>query len=311
LGLAAFCAGLFFFFWALRSFGFNDVLVVISNAGPAAVLTLFFYPFMCLWDVAAWRILFPIENERRVHFFELFWIRLAGEALNNVTPILDVGGEPLKAHLVVKRFRVTFVSASASVVVARTSIMISEAIFLLFGTVFSFHILKIPAPQRLALSGALLFICLVFTGFLVLQRRGAFRRFNPEIGNFYAQHGNRFWSAVFFNGMGWLSGSVETWFFCRLLGLDIPLFDCIVLESFLQLVRTGSFFIPMSLGVQEGGLAFFVSAMGFSPVSGLALSLLKRARQILWIGIGFLVWGIYHYQEAKKHEVPVRIGRAH
>ena len=293
MGLAALCAGLFIFFWTLRSFGFAEIFKLLSRTGPAAILALFFYPFMSLWDVGAWRILFPRVPERRVHFFQLFWIRLAGEALNNVTPILDVGGEPLKVHLAVKRFRVPLASVAASVVVARTSVMISEAVFLFLGTVFSFHLLTLPALQRLTLSATLLVICLVFTGFLLLQKKGAFEKLNPEISRFYSSHGHRFWQAVALNGMGWVSGGVETWFFAHLLGLDLSLFASIVLESFLQLVRTGSFFIPMSLGAQEGGLAFFTQAMGYDPVSGLALSLLKRARQILWTVIGFAVWGSY------------------
>ncbi len=248
---------------------------------------------MSLWDVGAWRILFPRLPERRVHFLGLFWIRLAGEALNNITPFLDVGGEPLKARMVSQRFRIAPPSAMASVVVAKTSSYISEAAFMFFGAVLSFKLLALPDERRIQLCLMLVAVCAVFTGFLLMQQRGAFRKLNPEIGHFYTTHGDLFWSAATMNMMGWVAGGVETYFFCRLVGMDITVMQGVVLEALMQLVRTGSFFIPMNLGAQEGGFAFFIGAMGYAPVSGVAVSLLKRMRQLLWTGVGFVVWAVF------------------
>ena len=103
----------------------------------------------------------------------------------------------------------------------------------------------------------------------------------------------RFCAAVVLNGMGWVFGGIETYFFCRLIGLDISLVQSVMLESLLQLVRTASFFVPLNLGAQEGGLAFFMGAMGYAPVAGVGLSLLKRFRQIVWTAVGFGIWGFY------------------
>ncbi len=276
----------------LRRFGFGQVHQVLSEAGPAALAVLFLYPFICLWDVAAWRFLFPSELTGRVRFSDLFWIRLAGEALNNVTPFLDIGGEPLKAHLVARRFGLTLSISAAITVVAKTAILIAQAVFMLLGALLSYKFLSLPPGQRLQLSMALTVICTVFVGFLVLQRKGAFGRFNVEIGRLYARQGGRFWGAASLNLLGWISGGVETWLFCRLLGLNVSLLEGVMIEALLQLIRTASFFIPMNLGVQEGGLAFFFHAMGRDPVTGVAVSLLKRGRQLLWIGVGFLAWGL-------------------
>ncbi len=297
LRLAAFSAGLFFFCWVLSSFGIHEVFSLLSRAGITASAALFFYPFMCLWDVAAWRNLFPHVPERRVRFAGLFWIRLAGEALNNITPFLDVGGEPLKVHLVCKRFRVTQPSAMASVVVAKTAGYISQAAFMFAGFALSFNSLALGYERRLQLCIISIVICFVFIGFLMLQKRDAFRRMNPEIGLFYKEHPGRFWGSVAMSGMSWIVGGIETYFFCRLVGMDVSLKDGLMLEGLTQLVRTASFFIPMSLGAQEGGLALFVGAMGYSPVNGVAISVLKRARQFLWTLIGFFAWGVFHYSK--------------
>lgn len=289
----------------LRTLGFSDVLRLLSGGGLPALAGLFFYPFLCVWDVGAWRLLF-IPGTGRPRFAELFWIRLAGEAVNNVTPFIDIGGEPLKVHLVSRRFGLPVGTAAANTVVAKTGNLIAEAAFMVFGALLSFELLTLPSAQRLQLTGALLAVCAVFIGFLLLQMRGAFHGMNPQIGHYYAREQSRFWTAAGLNLLGWAAGGVETWYFCRTLGLDISILEGVMLEALLQLVRTGSFFIPMNLGVQEGGLAFFFHSMGHDPALGVAVSLLKRARQVLWTAAGFLVWGVYQYKEAKQKQTAAR-----
>jgi len=65
-----------------------------------------------------------------------------------------------------------------------------------------------------------------------------------------------------------------------------------ILEALLQLTRTASFFIPGSLGAQEGVLALVVLGFGYVPALGVAVSLLKRLRQVIWTILGFIVWGL-------------------
>ena len=52
----------------------------------------------------------------------------------------------------------------------------------------------------------------------------------------------------------------------------------------------GAFFVPGALGVQEAGSALIGVSFGLGPETGLALSLVKRVRELL-LGIpGLLVW---------------------
>ena len=85
----------------------------------------------------------------------------------------------------------------------------------------------------------------------------------------------------------------------HMVGVPLSLLQAVMLESLLQLVRTASFFIPANLGTQEGGLAFFAQLLGFHPALGVAVSLLKRLRQLLWTGIGFTIWGMYQLLRIK------------
>jgi hypothetical protein len=58
-------------------------------------------------------------------------------------------------------------------------------------------------------------------------------------------------------------------------------------------VRSAGFFIPASLGVQEGGYLVFGMLFGLSPEVALALSLVRRVRQLL-VGVPALfAWQYY------------------
>lgn len=54
-------------------------------------------------------------------------------------------------------------------------------------------------------------------------------------------------------------------------------------------VRFATFLVPGSLGVLEGANTGLFVALGLGASAGLAFSLVRRARQAVWIGLGLLV----------------------
>ena len=53
-------------------------------------------------------------------------------------------------------------------------------------------------------------------------------------------------------------------------------------------IKGGTFFIPGSLGTQEAGNVLLLNAFGYSDVTGITFALLRRFRELVWIGIGLL-----------------------
>ena len=53
-----------------------------------------------------------------------------------------------------------------------------------------------------------------------------------------------------------------------------------MIESLLYAIRTVAFAIPNAVGVQEGAYILLGSAFGLTPEMAIALSLLKRARDL-------------------------------
>ena len=58
-------------------------------------------------------------------------------------------------------------------------------------------------------------------------------------------------------------------------------------------MRVGSFFIPLSIGAQEGGLALIFVSMGMTGDVGLAVSFVRRIKELVWVGFGLIMgWGM-------------------
>ena len=53
-------------------------------------------------------------------------------------------------------------------------------------------------------------------------------------------------------------------------------------------VKSSTFFIPGSLGAQDGGNLLLLSVFGYSDLTGITFALLRRFRELVWIGIGLL-----------------------
>jgi len=53
----------------------------------------------------------------------------------------------------------------------------------------------------------------------------------------------------------------------------------------------GSFFIPLRLGAQEGGLILILTALGYPANLGLAVSLVARIKELAWVGLGLALGG--------------------
>src|SRR5262249_24128260 len=107
----------------------------------------------------------------RVPFSSLYLVRMAGEALNSITPTATVGGEPVKAHLL-RAFGISGSDALASVVIAKTALTVSQSAFVLVGLAALFGRLQRHVAGTVCVV-LLVLVCAVFTLLLVrVQRRG-------------------------------------------------------------------------------------------------------------------------------------------
>jgi uncharacterized membrane protein YbhN (UPF0104 family) len=89
--------------------------------------------------------------------------------------------------------------------------------------------------------------------------------------------------------LAWIGSGVQTYIAFRLVGASITFLDAVALEALVCTLRSIAVFVPAALGVQEGAYAGVALLFGVPAEMGVAVSLLKRAREIV-IGVPSLLY---------------------
>jgi uncharacterized protein (TIRG00374 family) len=87
--------------------------------------------------------------------------------------------------------------------------------------------------------------------------------------------------------IGWAAGALETWLMLVLLDSPVSLMTALVIEAGATGVRAVGFLIPGSIGILEGGLVGIFAMLGLGPSTGLAFSVARRFREVVWILVGY------------------------
>ncbi|MGI8840465.1 MAG: lysylphosphatidylglycerol synthase domain-containing protein, partial [Caulobacteraceae bacterium] len=96
--------------------------------------------------------------------------------------------------------------------------------------------------------------------------------------------------AVAIHLAAWVASAAGAWIALRLAGVDIGLAQILAIEALVTAVRSAAFVAPMGVGVQEAAYALVGPILGLPADMALALSLLKRARDLA-IGLpALLIW---------------------
>lgn len=305
--LIALCLGVFLFLWILGQVGLEETLAQIGQVG-------WNFPFVLLPSLLAgvllsvgWRLTLP----PRVPFGRLFLIRTAGEAVNLITPLAYLGGEPLKASLL-RPLGVPLSDGLASVVVTKTMTTLAYCLFIFLGLACALPRTQEFASALLGGLGVGLFLALSVLVLYYSQTRGMFSLLHRLIYRLGARGGA--WMAkreeieildgkiatlyqnrrplvgcLLFSLLGWLTTAVEAYVFLWAMGSRVDVPTAMVIQALLLGVKAATFFIPANLGTQEGGTVLIFLGLGMSAEAAMAFSLLRRAREILWVAIGLLV----------------------
>lgn len=129
------------------------------------------YGLVMAVDTLGWRFAFATN---RAPFLRLLGARLAGEALNLLTAVGSVGGEAAKAWLV--RRDVSYDESVPSVIIAKTTITMAQALFLLIGIVAAWSSLDVDAAVLRGMLWLLVIEILAVGGFFASQLTGLVAR---------------------------------------------------------------------------------------------------------------------------------------
>ncbi len=283
-------------------------LVGSMGWGIAVILAVYFVAFG--GDSLSWQLTFRTLPMTAVVTARLFLVRMVGEAFNNTLPAGGMGGEPIKAILLKRRLGIDFREGTASLFLAKTVNMISLVGFLMVGfALMQAHpaldrpyklvagiglgvlltaVMIFFAIQRYRLSSVLATFFLRWTGGRRLARAiETIAEVEGRFIAFYSRSQARFGWALTLAFGNWLLGVVEVYAALYFLGFPVSWTEAWIIEAAAQLIRTGTFFIPASLGAQEGVYLLICGAITGSPTAGIAAALARRVREIVWIVAGF------------------------
>ena len=105
--------------------------------------------------------------------------------------------------------------------------------------------------------------------------------------------------AALWHSISWLLGAFEVCLAMHVLGHDVSLSAGLVIESLGQALKAVGFAVPGALGVQEGGYIVICGLFSLSPELAIALSLVKRLREVVLGVPGLVAWQVLRASPAR------------
>ncbi len=286
-------------------FGFAPVLLATAAVGGWG------FAAVCAWQVAlfallglCWYVLLPPGDAWRLPV--AIWGRMVRDAAGGLLPFSLVGGFVLGARAVTVA-GVAWPAAAASTVVDLTTEFLAQIGLVLIGVVLlltrspgATPILPMALGLAAALAAGLAFMWLQRQGtapLLRLSRRvlgGSLPGVDAQaaavqqaLAAIYAAP----WRVALGTALhllAWFGTGVASWIAFRLLGADIGFADALGIEALLHAVLATAILVPGYAGVQEAAYAGVGTLFGQPAELALAVSLLRRARDVA-LGVPILL----------------------
>lgn len=294
--LAALLAAGFMVAWE----GAEGVGRLVWRGLPALPASLVVHAVQLCLSGLAWRCLLlpapPVWVVIRVR-----WIR---EALNTAIPLGGLGGAVGSTRLLAREAGISMASATASLTGDLTIEAAAQAPFL----IASLAAVAILAPGRVTagrMALAILPVALGVIGFVLAQRAGLMRlveRAARRLGfgdamaglheGLMALHARpaAVSRAFLLHILSWSLGGAEVFVILRAVGVGVGPGAAFAIEGLGMAARSLGFALPAGLAAQEAGFVLACSIFGIGPQEGLALSMVKRLREIAVAAIALVIW---------------------
>lgn len=268
----------------------------------------------------------PAVGDARVGFWRMLKLTITGYAQNYATPVGGLGGEPYRVMELSKdignrratssvilyvmmhffsHFWFWFVSIFIYLALAyygrvpftpvmRILLALTAAVCLLAFYFFSRGYRKgmvFSAVRALAHVPFLTRWCIRF-----LRRRGhTLRTIDHEIAALHQHDRRAFYTSLLLEFFSRVVQSAEVMFMLLLFdidfggglgGLSLTFVVSVLIVAVTSLLANILGFLPMQLGVQEGGFVVSIALLGFEPALGIFVCIICRVREIIWIALG-------------------------
>ena len=298
-------------------FGFDRVIAGVQRVGWEDFALIVGWQLVLFAVLGlAWDTIVPAREARRPWVF--VWGRMVRDASTNCLPFSQVGGFVFGARAVTLH-GVSWPLATASTVVDVTAEFLAQLAF----TAIGLGILLSRAPDSslavplevglgLAVMAGMALIWLQKGAaplFAKMGRRIAGRWFEDaqdrvqvlqdELALIYG-HAARLGICFTAHLIGWLGTGVAGWIAYRALGVPIDFDDALAIEALLSAAAAIAFLVPVNAGVLEAGYAGLGAIFGVPPQLSLAVSLVRRGRDLA-VGVPvLLIWQFFEMRRLRE-----------
>ncbi len=320
--VVTFLLGAFLLVWIIRKLGVRELLTGFQTLGWRLVIpVLIIFPCYLLYN-CSWTLFLKRFDTHFIPFWQLFRVKVAGEAANTLTPLNFAGGDPVRVWLLKRHFPVEI--AGASVVVDRTLQMIAIVSLILLGNVAAVFKLDLPVYAKAFLGGTAVFVFFFIIVFIFFQTKGLFqsvtrllvklrikkfsektleklKELDHHIGEFYRRARGLFFFCYLLHFLARLIGIAELYVLGQFLGVPMGWWEALFFSAVIPMTNMVGAIVPGNLGVLEGVVSTLFYALHWNPADGVIIQIARRIRSFVWILIGLLFLMIFK-QEQKTQE---------
>ena len=270
-----------------------------------------------------------IGGKAPISFWRIYRLTITGYALNYATPVGGLGGEPYRIMELSKDIDNQHATSSVILYAMMhffahfwfwfVSIFIYLALVLIgdmpmttaIGTTLTvivvFCLLAFYLFSKGYRNGLVKYVLGVVSRIPGLKKwtlrfwarhSEAITNIDRQIASLHGQDKGAFYKSLVLEFLSRVVQSSEVLFMLLLFGIDnggglsgicITYLHSILIVAFTTLFANLIGFLPMQLGVQEGGFVISIAALGLSAALGIFVSIICRVREIFWIAVGMLL----------------------
>jgi uncharacterized membrane protein YbhN (UPF0104 family) len=250
---------------------------------------------------------------RSLSWWTLFRVRMAGYAINFLTPTAALGGEVTKGTLLASYHRGP--EAASGVLIGKLCFALAHLLFVVLGTGLLLWRVQLPGWlwKAMFISGILVGLAMVI--FLLLQKYGrlgglvrwlAMRQFAGKIlhkvadeltavdGTMKQFYQERPWGlsrAITWHLAGYSVGIAQTWLFFHLLHQNTAWTVAASIWFLSMWFDLLTFAVPQNLGSLEGTRILILKAFGYPAVMGMTFGFAQRLTMVFWSCVGLAIYG--------------------
>jgi putative membrane protein len=300
-GIAAVIAALVVTAAMVLWWGAADIGSAVWRALPSLPWALAVHAVQLTLSGIGWRFLLTPPRPPRWVIIRTRWVR---EAVNSLLPLAGLSGGIAATRLLARDAHITMATATASTTADLTCEAAAQAPYL----VATLVVAALLAPGKVTAARATLALVPVILAavvFFAAQRAGVMRlveRAAIRLGFGTAMHGlhdalmqvhaqpEQLARTMTVHFLSWSLGGAEVWVILQAMGIPVGTGAAFAIEGVGMAARSMGFALPAGLAAQEAGFVLGAGIFGIAAPDAIALSMLKRVRELVVAVTGAAVW---------------------